>query len=138
MFPIHDCPTAPCLALSHSSTPLNTMTASPERTSPFLIATFPTLTARPHHYGPVRFGPHLTIAALSHQTIPTPSFAHFLPHHTTPNHADPKLPRLISPIHSNQHHDCLTSPLHTAPIQNLLFPRLDCPTKPHQMKPHLT
>jgi hypothetical protein len=114
-----------CLALSHPSTQLNTMTAlshhtmpleyilaaaaSPERTSPFLVATFPTL--------PVLCTlPALPFRSLTCRSRPIRSSAN-LPNQASPNETSPDL-------------DCLN-------IRYPAEPHLCCQTISHPTKPHL-
>jgi hypothetical protein len=156
--PFHYCPTTPlrtkpiptipnCLDLSRPSTQLNTMTAlshhtmpleyilaaaaSPERTSPFLVATFPTLPvlctlpalpipnfARPLHTSCLTISiPNLSIQADPFQCKPAQ------PNLTKQNLSWPRLPD-----HKTPHQ--------TAPVLSVKL--LDCLNIPHASRPRRT
>jgi hypothetical protein len=66
------------------------------------------MTANPHHYGTVRFGPLLASAAVL---------------------------RLISPIHSTPHHGCLIAPHHASSIKSLPLLPLQNPSSSFDTRP---
>jgi hypothetical protein len=112
--------------LSHSN--LCKPPASPERTSPFLIATFPALTAIPHLSRPFHTSsrrctlPALPFRSLTCRSRPIRSSAN-LPNQASPNETSPDLDCHTPSFRASY---CPSNPLHTS-----------CQTISHPVKPHL-
>jgi hypothetical protein len=94
---------------------------SPFHSYPFL--------ARPHHdcqSSSLRYRP---FRASTRHCCPT------TPPQISPHRSNPKLPRLISPIHSTQHHDCLIAPHHASSIKSLPLLPLQNPSSSFDTRP---